>query len=229
MRNTKTGFKLLLEYMVLNIKFIQQEYFPAVFTITTFLVPCVTWTQEPLRWWFQVQTCVPRVGRASTKDTWWLNTIVITVQCTLVLMRILITSQELMPIVMVHCFILSKENVVPFLVNLMSTAVNWHAQCALVNPWTFLSFMMLSSLNVTLCHFNVCFKLSMSSFLDHTKLNLSLCQSTYYIRNKVCPNILYHAKSVHLISLIYICSEGTTVTRYVLIKFYFIKKLSSVC
>ena len=83
MRNTKTGFKLLLEYMVLNIKFIQQEYFPAVFTITTFLVPCVTWTQEPLRWWFQVQTCVPRVGRASTKDTWWLNTIVITVQCTI--------------------------------------------------------------------------------------------------------------------------------------------------
>ena len=161
MTNTKTGFKLLLEYLVLNIKWVEQEYFPAVLANTMFLVPCVTWTQEPLRWWFQVQTCVPRVGHASTKDTWWLTTMVITVQCSLVLMRILITSQELMPIVMVHSFILSKEYVVPFLVNLMWTAVNWHAQCALVNPGTFLSFMMLSSLNVTLCHFNVCFKVFM--------------------------------------------------------------------
>ena len=111
--------------------------FQGVSAITTSLVPCVTWTLEPLRWWFQAQTCVPRVGRANTGVTWWLNTLIITEQCTLVLTKILITSKELMPIITVHCFILSKDDVVPFLVNLMSTAVNWHAQCAPVNNGTF--------------------------------------------------------------------------------------------
>ena len=138
MRSSKTGFKLLLEYMALNMKVSHMGYFPTVFRITTSLVPCVTWTLEPLWWWFQVQTCVPRVGHASTKVTWWLHTLVITEQCTLVLTRIPITCEELMLISMEHCFTLSKDNVVPFLVNLMSTAVNWHAQCAPVNNWTFL-------------------------------------------------------------------------------------------
>ena len=129
---------MLPESMELNMNQ-DVEFTRAVCTSTMSRVLFVTWQHELHKWWYQVVTCVPQDGHASTKDIWWLNIIITIVQCSLAWMKTLTTHEELTLISTVLCFISLKEYVAHFPVNLILQEKSWHAQyapaaCAVPTP-----------------------------------------------------------------------------------------------
>ena len=124
---------MLQKSMELSMKHTRMAYIPAVCTTTMFHVLCVTWHHVLHKWWYQVETCAPRDGHASTRDIWWPHIILTIVQCTLAWMKTLTTHEEPTLVSTALCFISLKEYVAHFPVNLILQEKSWHAQYAPVN------------------------------------------------------------------------------------------------
>jgi hypothetical protein len=132
-QNINLVFKAIVhESLAQNIKHTLLEYIPAVCMTTMFHVQCVMWPNVLHKLWYQVVTCAPRDGHASTKDTLWRGNTITIVRCILAWMKLLITREEPTLIVTVLFSFLLKEIVVHFPASLISQGVSWHAQFALV-------------------------------------------------------------------------------------------------
>ena len=108
-------------------------YIPAVSSSTMSHVLYVTWQHVLHKWWYQVVTCVPRDGHASTNDTWWPTGLLTIAQCSLAWMKTLTTHEGRTLILTALYSISLREYVAHFPVNLILQEKSWLAQYAPVN------------------------------------------------------------------------------------------------